>query len=276
MKELTTWSELFFNSLQSFGRKIMETVPSILGAIIILLLGWLFARLVSKGLTKLLDLVKFDELGNKIHANEFLEKANVKLSPSQLVGQFIYWILILLVIVSAADALGWHSLSEEVSKLISYLPNLLVAIIFFIVGTFIATFLRDIIRGTSSSLGIGVGRFISSIVFYFLLILVSLTALEQAGVDTSIITSNLLLFLGAILGAGAISYGFASREVLANILASFFSRKTFLIGQTIEIEGERGQIIENSNISVTILNEKGEKIVIPAHQLITNRVKILE
>lgn len=182
----------------------------------------------------------------------------------------------LVVIISAADAMGWNALSNEVSKLLSLLPNLLVAIIFFVVGSYIASFVRDVIKGTGSSLGISAGKLISNVVFYLLFIIVTLTALEQAGVDTSIITSNLLMIMGAILAAAAISYGFASRDVLSNILASFFSRKTFAVGQVIEVDGVRGRIITVNNISVTLEIDASECVVIPAHDLITNKVKVLK
>ena len=275
MEDITTWSELFMNSLQSFGQKLMEAIPSILGAIFILLIGWLLAKLVASAVTRLLKLVKFDTLSEKIKFTDFLNRANVNITPSGLIGKFVYWILLLLVIITASDAMGWDAVSEEISKLIGYLPNLLIAIIFFVVGTYIASFVRDIIKGATSSLGISTGKLISTVVFYLLFIIVALTALDQAGVDTTIITSNLLMILGAILAAAAISYGFASKDVLANILASFFSRRTFTVGQTIEVNGTRGKIISVNNISVTIQNGKDEKVVIPSHRLITNEVKII-
>ena len=270
-----TWPELFLNSLQTFGQKLMGAIPGIIGAIFILLLGWLLAKLISKGIMRLLALMKFDVLAEKMKVTDYLAKANVSLSASELLGKFVYWIILLLVIISASDALGWNAVSREISKLLSYLPNLLLAIIFFVVGTYIASFVRDLIRGATSSLGISTGKLISNVVFYLLFIVVTLTALDQAGVDTSIITSNLLMILGAILLAASISYGFASKDVLANILASFFSRKTFGVGQTIEVNGTRGKIVAVNNISVMVENSQGETIVIPSHQLISNQVKII-
>lgn len=276
MTEFTTWSELFLNSLQTFTQKFMGAIPGILGAILILLIGWLLAKLVAKGITRLLAIMKFDVFADKMKATEFLERANVEKKPSEVVGAFFYYILLLLVIISASDSLGWEAVSREISKLLSFLPNLMVAIVFFIVGMYIASFMRDLIRGATASLGIGIGKMISTMVFYLLVIIVSLTSLDQAGVDTSIITSNLYMILGAILAAAAVSYGIASKDVLSNILATFFSRKTFTIGQVIEIEGERGRIIGVSTISVVIKNEKGEKVVIPSSELIKKRVKIIE
>lgn len=275
MEELTNWSQLFFESLRAFSQTFMTAMPSLLGAIFILLFGWLFSKLISGGIRRLLKAIKFDKLADRIKAGELLEKANIKLAPSALVGKFVYWILILLVITTAADTLGWAAISDEISKLLSYLPHLLSAILFFSVGIYIATFARDLISGASKTLGISTGRIISSFVFYLLFLLVTLTALKQAGIDTAILTSNLLLIIGAIMAAAAISYGIASKDVLANILASFFSRKTFRKGQVIEIDGQRGQIINISNIAVILKLNDDEQLVVPTHQLIINKVKII-
>lgn len=276
MKEFTNWSELFLDSLQSMMIRVGETIPSIFGALMILLIGWLVAKFVSFLVYRFLKAIRFDKLAESMNVSEYLEKANVKAGPSDLLSKFFYWLILLLVFTTASDTLGWNAVSDEISNLIRLLPQLLLAIVFFIIGAFIATFVRDLIRSATSSLGIGAGKVISNAVFYLLFILVSLTALEQAGMDTTIITSNLLLILGTILLAGAISYGFASRDVLSNILASFFSRRTFKVGQVIEIDGIRGEILLITNIAITIQSGSKEKTVIPTHQFMVNRIKIIE
>ncbi len=274
MEKFNSWTELFISSLQTFGDKVMNTFPSILGALFIFVLGWIFAKLISLAVSRILRFVKFNELASKVNATEYLKKANVTLKPSVLVGKFIYWIILLLVLITASDTLGWTSVSAEISKLISYLPQLLIAIVIFIIGTYIATFIRDVISGTTNSLGISTGKVISGFVFYLLFIVVTLTALRQAGVDTSIITSNMLLILGAILAAAAISYGFASREVLSNILAGYMGRGTYQKGMDIEIGEVRGIITGVSSIGVTLKSQDGSRTIVPAQKLITQNVKI--
>lgn len=276
MKDITSWTDLMFSSFQSFGQKFVDILPNLVGAIIILILGWLIAKLFSAGIHRLLKLSRFDQFSDKIKFSEFLAKSSVTVTPSKLVSKFIYWILILFVIVTASDTMGWSAVSKEISKLIGYLPNLLISIIIFVTGSYIATFIRNLIKGATGSLGISSGKLISSVVFYLIIIVVTLTALEQLGINTYIISSNLLIISGAILLTAAISYGFASKELLSNILASFFSRKTFSIGKTIEFDGAKGKIIAVNNISVTIENEKGEKFVIPSHLLISNGVKMYD
>ncbi len=275
MKELTNWTELLYQSLFRFFENAMAVIPNIISAVLILLLGWLFAKLVSAIFRRALKTMKFDTLAERLSVADYLEKANVKLSPSALIGKMIYWILLLLVFLAASDALGWDRISKQLNRFLEFLADLFVALLVFIIGIYIAGIIRDLIRGTTASIGLSTGKIAGNLVFYFLFIVVSITALEQAGMDTSLITSNLLVIIGTIFVAGAISYGFASRDILSNILAGYFSRRTFVIGQVIEVNGVSGKIIEMSNISITILSSEKVKIVIPSHELIVSKVKII-
>lgn len=273
---LQNFTTIFYESLSAFGTTFMGGLPNVLGALLILIVGWLISKGIASVLDKILLGLKFDSLAEKLKVAELLERGNIESPPSKIISQFVYWILLLLVFITASDILGWKSISDEISKLISYLPTLFSAIILFILGSFIASFVRDMIRSTTASLGIRAGRLISQFIFYLLIIIVTLTALRQAGIDTTIITSNLLLILGAMLAALSISYGFASRDILTNILAIFFSRRTFQEGQIVEIDGIRGEIIQIQSISIIIRNENNEKIVIPAHEFVTKKVKIID
>ena len=275
MENLKTWSQLFWSSLQGVLDKFIAILPDILGAIAILFIGWLFAKIVSGIFGRIFKAIKLDGIGERFNVTSALEKANIKKTPSQVLSKFIYWLILLLVLTTVLETLGWTAVSEKISDLFGYLPKLFIGILFFFVGSYMASFIRDIIKGASESLGLSAGNLFGNIVYYFLMVVVALTALKQAEFNTSLLESNLVLIIGSILLAGSISYGIASRDVLQNILASFFSRKTFKEGQVIEIDGIRGQIIQVSNMSVIIVGDNEEKTVIPANELITKKVKIL-
>lgn len=276
MNSLYNLWDLFVDSLRVFAEKFMGTIPSILGAVIVLLVAWLLARLVSGGFERLLRTVKFDMLAERLQLTTFLQQMGVQMSPSALIGRFIYWIFVLLIIASAAETLNWTLVSELIQKFLSYLPKLVTGIVVFIAGSYLASLARDFIRSATGSLGISTGRILSSVLYYLLFIMVVLTAMEQASIDTRILSTNLLIIIGAIMLAAAISYGFASRDVLANILAGFFNRRTFQKGMVIEIDGIQGMIVEMSNVAVTIQVSENERVVIPSHQLMTSKVKIIK
>jgi small-conductance mechanosensitive channel len=276
MNSLFNLWDLFVDALRVFAEKFMGTIPSILGVIIVLLIAWLLARLVSGGFERLLRTVKFDALAERLQLTNFLGQMSVTMSPSALIGRFIYWIFVLLVIASAAETLNWTVVSELIQKFLSYVPKLVTGVVVFIAGSYLASLARDFIRSATGSLGISTGRILSSVLYYLLFIMVVLTALEQASIDTRILSTNLLMIIGAIMLAASISYGFASRDVLANILAGFFNRRTFQKGMVIEIDGIQGMIVEMSNVAVTIQVSETERVVIPSHQLLTSKVKIID
>jgi small-conductance mechanosensitive channel len=276
MDGLKRLSDLFLESLRVFGEKFMETIPSLLIAIIVMLIAWLLARLISGGFERVLKTVKFDQLSEKIKITSFLQQAGIQMTPSAIIGRFIYWVFVLLIIASAAETLNWSAVSYQIQQFLNYLPNLMTAILVFIVGSYLTSLVRDFVRSSATSLGISTGKILSTVIYYVLFIMVVLTAMEQAKIDTKILSANLLIIIGAIMLSGAISYGIASKDVLSNILAGFFNKRTFQKGMVIEIDGIRGTIVETNNVAVTIQTSETERVVIPAHQLLTSKVKIIQ
>lgn len=274
MEDLNTASDFFLNSLNSIWGAISEGLPHLLMALTIFFLGWIVAKVVSQILFRLLNRMKFDSFAEKMNATEFLEKANFKMTPSGLISKCLYWLFMLLVFTTITDMMGWDRVSGEISKLLGYLPNLFFAVIFFIIGSYIAQLIRNIITGATATIGLSAGRIIGNLVFYFLLIIVIITSLDQAGMDTTMISSNLLLIMGTILLALGISYGVASIDFVKNILAGFFTRKTYKVGQAIEIDNERGRIMDITNVALTLKKDNGDMVLIPTNMLVKHKVTI--
>lgn len=268
--------DIFLESLRVFGEKFMDTIPGLLLGIIVLLIAWLLARIISSGFERLLKTVKFDQFAERMKLTTFLSQMGIQMSPSALIGRFIYWIFVLLIIASAAETLNWTAVSYQIQRFLDYVPNLVTAILVFIVGAYLASLVRDFVRSSTNSLGISTGRILSTVIYYVLFIMVVLTAMEQAKIDTKILSTNLLIVIAAIMLAAAISYGFASKDVLSNILAGFFIKRTFQKGMMIEIDAIRGTIIEITNIAVTLQLTDNERIVIPSQQFLTGKVKIVK
>ncbi len=274
MQELINSTQLITDSLSSFGKQFMGALPKIFAALAILIIGWIIARVIRGVVAKLLDLAKFDELADKINATEMLQKGNITAKPSDIFAKFAYWIIMLLVFITATNSLGWTVVSEKLGDLIDYLPKLFTAGIIFAIGIWIASFIRDIIAAATSSMGVSTGNIISNAVFYFLATMITLTSLEQAGVKTDIITSNIFIILGTVLIAGGIAYGFAAREILTNILSGYFGRSKYEVGQRIRVNDVEGEITGLDNISVTV-QTANDIVIVPIKKLIENDVHIL-
>ncbi len=272
--QIDHFKEILWSSIQSFLNTIAQALPTIIGALLLLILGWIFAKVISYIIKKVLTISKFDELADRINAGEILGKANINSKPSQLISRFVYWVIILFSFVMASDFLKLDIVSKQIGNLISFLPTVLSALILLIVGFFIASFVRDIVAAATTSLGMTGGKFVSNIVFYFIIIMVVIMVMDQLGIQTEIITYQVLLFIGAILLAGSISYGIASRKILSSMLAAYFSRHTYEVGQVIRIDDIEGQIIKITKVFL-VLQTADDKVVIPTKELLDTRVHII-
>ena len=213
-------------------------------------------------------------LTERLDRLSLLQRSDLSLDSVQIISRFVYWIILLVFLVAASETLGWTAVSRTLNNLINYLPALLSAIVILLIGLYLAQTVRTVIRAALHSLRVGAAQLISSLAFYLLATIVVLTALEQAGVDTSIITANLTLIVGAIVGAFAISFAIASRHILENILASFYGRKNFAVGDTIRLNTVEGTIVRIDGVSV-VVKTKDAEVVLPAQALISEQIEKL-
>jgi len=275
MEHLNSWKDTILSSLMNLTDGFFSSLSTFFVAMATLVIGWLLAKLIRFIVVKVLRSIHFDQLAEKLNIDSLFIRLNVKIKPSALLGKFVYWLILLVFIISSTEMLGWEIVSTEISKLIEFLPKLLFAMVFFVVGYYLAETIKKATYSATTSAGISGAKAISNIVFYVLIIFVSITALDQAGVDTTLITSNITLIIGGALLAFAIAYGFASRDILTNILASFYVKDKYKVGSKIKINEIQGVVEDADTLSITIITEDRRKLIIPIKKLISEEVEIL-
>lgn len=267
--------QIISEAFASVLAQMIGVFPRLFGALVLLFLGWLLARVFSTVLKKFLIRIGVEKLAEKLNASPAFRDSNITLKPADLLAQFVYWTLLLLFIMSAAETLELNVVSEQISLLIQYIPRLLTAFLILGAGFYAAGLAREGVNRAAKSFGLPAWRFLGGLVFYLLFIIVGVTALEQAGIDTSVIRANVTIIIGGIFLAFAIAYGFAARDVLSSILTSFYSRSNFEVGQTIEIEGVKGRIVRMDTISLVV--DSGSHVtVFPLNRLHSGQVVIFK
>lgn len=273
MEKVTEWSELTLSSLKAMGEKIMTTLPNVIGAIIILIIGWIVSKIIVYLLKKILKLAQVDKLTEKFNELKILGDSKIKFSITKVIVVFVKWILFLVFLIVAADIMNLAVVSSVIKNLLAYLPKLFSAIAIFMVGMYIAKFVKKAILGFYDSFDLAGSKIVSTLVFYILAIMVTITALNQAGVDTTVITNNVTIILGAFLLAVAIGFGLGSKEVIGDILLTFYTRKNYDVGDKVKLAGVEGTVEAIDNICMTIKTTKG-KIIIPIKEVVESQVEI--
>ena len=273
MEKLSEWNKAIMKSLSSMTDDIAGAIPNLLGAIAIIIIGWLVTKIVVGVIKKALKLAKADKLDDKINEIEIFEDKKLNFNIIKIISKFIKWIMYIMIIIIVADVLNLTMVSEEIRNVLRYLPQLFSALIIFTLGLLLANFVKKTIRSFFESMELSGSKIISNIVFLLLIIFISITALNQAGVDTEIITSNVTMIMASFLLAFSIAFGLGAREVVGDLLRTFYARKTYEIGQKIEFQNAIYEVEAVDNISV-ILKAEGGKLVVPIKDIVENQIKI--
>lgn len=251
-----------------------EAIPKVLTALIVLMVGRFIALTLKRVIQRVLAALKLDEFANQLNDIDLVQRSGMRIELSNLLAQAVYYVIMLGFIIMATDLLGIQVITDMVRSLISYLPALFSAFVMFLLGLFLADMVRGVLTTMLRSMGMQSASFIANAVFYFLFITVAVSALAQAKIETGFIASNITIVIAAIAAAFAIGYGRASRDLVANYLASYYNRNKVRLGDEVEIMGARGKVVLLDATSM-ILQTDERAIVIPLGKLTTEKVEII-
>lgn len=263
-----------FSFLQNLWYDFVGFLPQLLKGLAFLIIGWLIIKLVLFIIKKALGLTNIDTLPEKLNVDEIFGNSSLKIQPTKIIVTTIKWILIFIFIIVASELLGLKMVSVQLSNLIGYLPKIISALLIFAVGIYFANMIKKTVVGMFSSLELTGGSLVGNIIFYIIAVIVSVTALNQAGINTDLITNNLSIIFASILAAFTISFGLGSRDIIKRLLFGYYSRKNLQVGNKIKTEKFEGTIDSIDNISVVLRTEE-KTIIIPIKEIVDNRIEVL-
>ena len=199
------WGTAIFNAFANAVNLILTFIPRLIGFLIILIVGLIIAALVAKAVTMLLRKVGFDRMADRIGLTRFEQRMGVKMDAAGILGKIVYWFIVLIFLVPAADALGVPAVSNVLNSLVAYIPNVFVAILVLFLGALAATVVADLVRGVVASANIGNPNIFAGIARWAIIGFAALIALEQLKVAPDLINE----LFGAVVAAVAIAFGLA-------------------------------------------------------------------
>lgn len=208
--------DIFLTSLQVFWGEIATFIPKLLAALLLLLLGWLLARLLKGGVERLLKALQFDKLAERSGLEALAEAGGVRLSLTHLMGGLTYWLVILVVAVSVTNSLGLHTVAELLNRVVLYLPNVLVAVLVMLFGTLLARFINRLVFAWLNGIKAPNALFMSTTAEYMVQVFAFFLALEQLEIGTQLVTAAFSIAFGGLVLALALAFGLGGREWAAN------------------------------------------------------------
>jgi hypothetical protein len=206
----------------SFSQVFGELLPALLGALVILFAGYLLARLLEKGVERVLRKIRLNQLLARGGVLEAVERTGSHANPTRVVANLVFWLVMFAVLLVAANALGLQSLANVFSELVGYIPSVIAAIVIILVGIVLGGFVGGLILASAGALHGGaalarVGRF-------GVILLAVFMALQELGIATDIVTTAFAILFGAIALALALAFGLGNRELAGEVTREWYLR----------------------------------------------------
>lgn len=209
-----------FERLQSGLKQILSVLPGLGLALVILLAGFLVARLVERIADSLLDRLHFDREAAKWGVTEAVERTGTGVRPTRVVGKLLFWLIMLIVILLAASALGIENINDVFVNLVGYIPSVFAAIIVIILGMILGEFVRALILASAGGFT-GVPT-LAKVAKAVVITISVFMALQQMGVAAEIVTTAFTLILGAVALATALAFGLGNTKLAGEITRRWY------------------------------------------------------
>lgn len=261
------------NSIEQLIAQLVSFAPKVLSVLVVIIAGILISKVLQRSFKRILEKIKIDRFDERLNEIELIQNSGMKIKLSLILSKLIQYFTLLFFMIMAADILGMPAISNLVTGLFNFIPKLVVGFIILIFGILLSNLIKIIVETTLVSLGIPSAKILASFIFYFIIINVVIVAISQAEIETGFLQQNLSIIIAGGVLAFAIGYGLASRDVMSNFLSSFYSGSKLSIGDIVTIDGEKGEVIEISRTSLTILSD-GTQVVFPLKILLQQKFKI--
>lgn len=221
---MSEWAGVLFEPARQILAQVTQFLVNALLVIIILIIGWVISRLVKSAVTKALKQVKLDELSQHIELDSLLKKGGIPYCFSELIGVITYWLLLLVTLMIAINAIGLTIAANLLIRIVLYVPNVIAAIFILIMGMFIATLLRNVIKTASSNAGLSQGAVLSKIVEVIVIVFAVFIGLEQLNIGVHITELTLGIILGSIGLAVGLAFGLGCKDIAGKFISGLIEK----------------------------------------------------
>ncbi|WP_439888444.1 mechanosensitive ion channel family protein [Pseudomonas sp. MBLB4123] len=270
--ELDPWTQSLIAAMTALWTKVAGFIPNLFVALILVLLGFVVAKLLDTLLSKLLGKLGLDRLMAGTGLTKLLGRGGIQVPVSTLIGKIVYWFVLLIFLVSAAESLGLERVSATLDVLALYLPKVFGAALVLVAGVLLAHLVSGLVRGAAEGVGLdyahGLGRIAQGLV-----IIISISvAIGQLEVKTDLLNNVIAIVLISVGLAVALALGLGSREIAGQILAGIYVRELYQVGQQVQIGEVEGQIEEIGTVKTILLTDSGELVSVANRALLEQRV----
>jgi len=212
------WSIVTIEALQQSWQIFLGFIPRLLGSLIIFIIGWFIAIGIGRLVAEILIRLKFNKLFERTGWKDALAKAEIDVNPSEFVGAIVKWILVIAFLLPAVEILGLYEFAGFLRSLVSWLPNLILAVVIFVVAIIVADIVEKIVKTSLRKIGIGYADLLGAVLRWAIYVFAVLAVLMQIGIASAIIQTLVVGVVAMLVLSFGLAFGLGGRDAAAQII----------------------------------------------------------
>lgn len=207
-------------SAQGVGRSVVDVAASVLIAVIVFVVGWLLAVLISKAVQKIVKAIKLDALLKTAGVDELLSKMEIKLNSGKFLGEIARWYLVVVFLIVSFNIIGLNQVTAFLASVaIGYLPQVVSAVLILIIAALIAEAMRKVIVASAKGASVKSANFVGSVAKWAIWIAAILAALLELQIGTTFIQTMFTGLIVALSLALGLSFGLGGQDAARDYIA---------------------------------------------------------
>lgn len=264
--------QIVIDALTRIVTDIVNFIPNLVNGLIILVVGYLLARLLRWLVHTILVRVRVDQLVERAGVADSLRGLGIKTPLSWLIAQALFLLLLLSFLTTATRLMGLEAVARLLEQLVQFVPNIIAAAIVFVVGGLVAQFVAGLVTTAGVGAGLQNAARVGQIVRVLIVVFVAVLALGQLGIDTAILITALTIMIAAFGLALGLALGLGARTVVQHILAGYYLRQRLTAGEPIVLDDVRGEVGGVGSVNTAVTTSEGT-VMIPNTVLIESVVR---
>lgn len=215
---VSMWSQTLTQAFQNLWVGVIGFLPNLIVALLIFIIGWAIGALLGRVVSQVVKSLKIDEALRRAGFEEFLNRGEINLNAGAFLGGLVKWFIILVFLVAALDVLHLTQVTEFLSRILEYIPQVVVAVLILLAAAIIGDVLKMVVVSSARTAEVKSAGFLGSVTKWAIWVFALLVALSQLGIASMIINT---LFTGLVvalsLGLG-LAFGLGGQEAAARVL----------------------------------------------------------
>ncbi len=215
---ISTWGDVLTLSFKNLWLGVIGFVPNLVVAIVIVLLGWGIGVLFGRVVSQIVKAIKVDEALRKAGVEDFLNKGGIELNAGSFLGGLVRWFVILVFLIGALEILKLTQVTQFLTEILNYLPQVIVAVLILIAAGLVADAMKKLVLSSAMTADVASAGFLATVTKWVIWVFAILVALSQLGIASGFVQT---IFTGLVvalsLGLG-LSFGLGGQEAAGRLI----------------------------------------------------------